>query len=155
MLISIVQWHESAIFMYVPASLVALLVKKSTCNARDPRVIPVLGRSPGEGHANPVQYSCLENSHGQRRLAGYSPWGLKELDTTEWLICIEYHSTGQKRNQSSPHPLCSTHVKPCRTGAREFTQGNQYSLKCMKKVRGKTKAPQRALLTCEKGNFSH
>ena len=52
-------------------------------------------------------------------------------------------------------PLCSTHVKPCRTGAREFTQGNQYSLKCMKKVRGKTKAPQKALLTCEKGNFSH
>jgi len=25
-------------------------------------------------------------SHGQRNLAGYSPWGLKELNTTEWLI---------------------------------------------------------------------
>ena len=32
---------------------------------------------------NPLQYYCLENPHGQRSLAGYSPWGGKELDTTE------------------------------------------------------------------------
>ena len=37
-----------------------------------------VGRSPGGGHGNPLQYYCLENSHGQRKLAGYSPWGLKE-----------------------------------------------------------------------------
>jgi len=36
-----------------------------------------LGRSPGEGTGNPLQYSCLENPHGQRRLAGYSPWDHK------------------------------------------------------------------------------
>ena len=41
------------------------------------------GRSPGEGNRNPLQYSCLEKSHGQRTLAGYSPWGHKESDTTE------------------------------------------------------------------------
>ena len=35
---------------------------------------PWFGRSPGEGHGNPLQYSCLENPHGQRSLAGYSPW---------------------------------------------------------------------------------
>ena len=40
------------------------------------------GRSPGGGHGNPLQYSCLENPHGQRRLVGYSPEGLKESDTT-------------------------------------------------------------------------
>ena len=34
--------------------------------------------------SNPLQYSCLENPHGQRCLAGYSPWGRKESDTTEW-----------------------------------------------------------------------
>ena len=34
---------------------------------------------------NPLQYSCLENPHGQRILLGYSPWGCKELDTTEGL----------------------------------------------------------------------
>ena len=41
--------------------------------------IPGLGRSPGGGHGNPFQYSCVENPHGQRSLAGYSPWGRKEL----------------------------------------------------------------------------
>ena len=39
--------------------------------------------SPGEGNGKSLQYSCLENSmHGQRSLAGYSPWGHKESDTT-------------------------------------------------------------------------
>ena len=40
---------------------------------------------PGGGHGNPLQYSCLENPHGLRSLEGYSPWGCKELDTTEQL----------------------------------------------------------------------
>ena len=44
-----------------------------------------LGRSPGGGHSNPLQYSRLENPHGQRSPAGYSPWGCKESDTTERL----------------------------------------------------------------------
>ena len=55
---------------------VALLVKNLATNAgdaRDASSIPELGRSPGEGHGNPLQYSCQENPHGQRSLAGYSP----------------------------------------------------------------------------------
>ena len=36
--------------------------KESACNAGDPSLIPGLGRSPGEGNGNPLQYSCLENS---------------------------------------------------------------------------------------------
>ena len=39
--------------------------------------IPGLGRSPGEGNDNPLQYSCLKNPTGQQSLAGYSPWGHK------------------------------------------------------------------------------
>ena len=35
--------------------------KASACNAGDPGWIPGLGRSPGEGNGNPLQYSCLEN----------------------------------------------------------------------------------------------
>ena len=35
--------------------------KASACNVGDPGLIPVLGRSPGEGNGNPLQYSCLEN----------------------------------------------------------------------------------------------
>ena len=60
-------------------------VKASACNAGDLGSIPGLGRSPGGGHGNSLQYSCLENPHGQRSLVGYSPWGLKESDTTEQL----------------------------------------------------------------------
>ena len=43
------------------SSLVAQMVKASAYNAGDPGSIPVLGRSPGEGNGNPLQYSCLEN----------------------------------------------------------------------------------------------
>ena len=59
--------------------------KESTCNAGDWGSIPGLGRSPGEGHGDPLQYSGLENPHGQRSLMGYSPWGHKESGITEWL----------------------------------------------------------------------
>ena len=57
--------------------------KKSACNAGDLGSIPELGRSPGEGNGNLLQYSCLENSHGQKSLAGYSPWGHRESDRAE------------------------------------------------------------------------
>ena len=45
-------------------------VKASSWNTGDPGSIPGLGRSPGEGNGNPLQYSCLENPHGQRSLVG-------------------------------------------------------------------------------------
>ena len=57
--------------------------KKSTCNVGDLGSIPGLGRSPGEGNSNPLQLPG--EFHGQRSLAGHSPWGHKELDTTEQL----------------------------------------------------------------------
>ena len=50
----------------------------NTGDTRNEGSIPGSGRSPGEGHGNPLQYSCLENPHGQRSPAGYSPWGCKE-----------------------------------------------------------------------------
>ena len=49
------------------ASQVALVVKNAPANAgdlRDVGSIPVLGRSLGGGHSNPLQHSCLENPHG-------------------------------------------------------------------------------------------
>ena len=61
-----------------------LVKKESACNEGDLGLSPGLGRSPVEGNSYPLQYSCLENSmnciHGL-----YSPWGRKELDTTEGL----------------------------------------------------------------------
>ena len=55
----------------------------SSGDAGDLGLIPGLGRSTGKGNDNPLQYSCLGKSYGQRSLVGYSPWGLKELDMTE------------------------------------------------------------------------
>ena len=62
---------------------------KSACNVGELGSTPGLGRSLEEGHGNPLQYSCLENPHGQRSLAGYSPWGHEESDTTEQLNWTE------------------------------------------------------------------
>ena len=59
--------------------------KEFACNAGDLNSVPALGRSPGGWNDNPLQYSCLENPHGQRSLVGYSSWGHKESDTTEQL----------------------------------------------------------------------
>ena len=56
--------------------------KESAYNVGDLGSSPGLGRSPREEHGNPLQYSCLQTSHGQS-LAGYSPWGHKELGRTE------------------------------------------------------------------------
>ena len=55
--------------------------KEPACQCRIPkrcRFDPWVGKIPWTRHSNPIQYSCLENPHGQRSLAGYSPWGLKE-----------------------------------------------------------------------------
>ena len=57
-------------------------IKNLPADAGDVGSILGLERSPGEGNGNPLQYSCLEKSHGQRRLAGYSSWGRKVLDMT-------------------------------------------------------------------------
>ena len=59
--------------------------KASAYNAGDRGSVHGSGRSAGEGNGNPLQYSCLEKSHGQRSLVGYSPRGCKESDMTEWL----------------------------------------------------------------------
>ena len=77
--------HFKGYFNHSKASLVPQTVKNP------PARWEVWDRSLGwkdpleEGTATPLQYSCLENPHGQRSLAGYSPWGGKESDTTEGL----------------------------------------------------------------------
>ena len=45
--------------------------------------LTIFGLSYGEGNGTLLQYSCLENPHGQRSLVGYSPWGRIESDMTE------------------------------------------------------------------------
>ena len=71
--------------------------KESSCNVGDLGSILGLGRSPEGGRANPLQYSCLENPHGQRCLEGYSPWGRKELVMTGQLSRAQ-HTSKQRRH---------------------------------------------------------
>ena len=58
------------------------MVKNPPANAGDADVGPGSGRSPGEGDGNPLIF-LPGKSPGQRRLAGHSQWGHKELDKTE------------------------------------------------------------------------
>ena len=74
--------------------------KESACNVGDLGSIPGLGRSPGGGHGNPLQYSCLGNPRGQRNLAGYSPWGWKESDMTERLNTAHYYISSTSDHQA-------------------------------------------------------
>ena len=88
--------HHPQIFLDFPGGSDS---KESTCNAGDLGLIPKFRRSLGKGHGNPLQYSCLENPHGQRSLVGYSPWGHEESDTTEQLSTHTYmHIVGKERN---------------------------------------------------------
>ena len=70
---------------YTWASLMAQLVK--SLPAMWETWVQSLGweDSPGGGHGNPLQYSCLENPHGQWSLVGYNSWSCKGSDTTEQL----------------------------------------------------------------------
>ena len=54
--------------------ILTLVVKNPPANAgdiKDAGLIPGSGKSPGGGYGNPLQYSCLDNPHGQRSLMGY------------------------------------------------------------------------------------
>ena len=91
-------------FVSMWPSQVALVVKNPSANAGDMRdmgLIPGSGRSPEEGHGNPLQYSCLENPMDRGELVGYGAQGHKESDTTEatYIYCITIkHFTDRKTN---------------------------------------------------------
>ena len=80
--------------------------KEYACNVGDLGSVPGLWRSLGRGHGNPLQHSCLENSHGQKSLEGCSPWGCKELDMTEWLST---HTHMHTHILWSQHCYCNSH----------------------------------------------
>ena len=82
--------------------------KESACNSGDPGLIPGSGRSPGEGHGNPLQYSCLENSmdrgawqaivHGVTKSWAWLSLVLKTLESS--LDCKEIQPVHPKGDQS-------------------------------------------------------
>ena len=64
-------------------------------NAKDMGSIPGSGRSPGGENGNYVQYSCLENPHGQRSLAGYGV--TKDLDMTKHIHTSQFFALTSSR----------------------------------------------------------
>ena len=80
--------------------------KESTNNAGDLGSIPGLWRSLGGGHGNPLQYSCLENSHGQRSLEGYSPWGHRVRH--DWVTKHSTTYTGKKLHVGQNNSFSTT-----------------------------------------------
>ena len=99
--------------------------KESNCNVGDLGPIPGLGRSSGGGHGNPLQYSWLENPHGQRSLVGCSPLGHKELDTTERLSTAQQHSPPGKMRI---HPEIREDKEALYGWGRSPGEGNGYPL---------------------------
>ena len=62
------------------------VVKNTPANAGDLGSTPGPGSSPEGGNGSPFQYSCLGNPIERGAgVGGYSPWGCKELDPSEWL----------------------------------------------------------------------
>ena len=80
--------------------------KESTCKFRRHRFSPWVRKIPWRRKWQPTPVFLPGKSHGQKRLAGYSPWSHKVLDTTEWLsihshtfiliyyVCINFHLQG-------------------------------------------------------------
>ena len=85
--------------------------KEPACQCRRLKrgLIPGLGRYPGGGHGNPLQYSCLENPHGQRSLADYCSLGPKESDMTE---ATDYTHLGSKNWRQKWRTLLSNAISP-------------------------------------------
>ena len=76
-------------FQYSWAFLAAQMVKIPS--AMQETWVQSLGWKDPLEEGMATHYSCLENSHGQRSLAGYSPWGHKEPDTTERLSTTQHN----------------------------------------------------------------
>ena len=74
----------------------------------DSSLTPESGRSPGKRNGNPLQYSCLEKFHGQRSLAGCSPWGYKEADMMELLSMAQPGYCRMFSNTPGLYPLDAT-----------------------------------------------
>ena len=87
-ILRVIWWQQAASWGFPGRSA----GKESACNVGDPDSTPGLGRPPGGGHSNPLQYSCLENPHGQRSLVGYSPWIAKSWTWLSTSTQAEAHS---------------------------------------------------------------
>ena len=98
--------------------------KESAHNVGNPSLIPGLERSPEGGNGNPFQYSCLENSYGQRSL---HPWGRKDSYMTERLSRAQGKrlQSGQQRGSA-----CMLRSFPDGSASKETTCQSRRHRRC-------------------------
>ena len=75
--------------------------KESACNAGDLGLIPGLGRSPGGGHGNPLQYSCLENAM-DRRAWWAAVHGVTKSQTRLSDFTLTFHFHALEKEMATP-----------------------------------------------------
>ena len=92
--------------------LVAQTEKASACNQGDLGSISGSGRFPSRREWLPTPVFLPAEFHGQRRLVGHSPWGCKELDTTEQIAPLHFHSYYYMHVLYSEAQTCLTVCKP-------------------------------------------
>ena len=110
--------------------------KESTYQCRRPRFDPWVRKIPWRREWQPTPVFLPEESHGQRSLAGYSPWGHKDSDATEWLSMhtrqvlegesTEHGETSKRVLQNSNS--CTSHVDY--TSGQEDAEGRQVGFWC-------------------------
>ena len=111
------KWQPTPVFLGFPCGSSD---KESACNVGDLGSVPGLGRSPGEGNSNLLQYSSTpvllpRKSQGQRSLVVCSPWGREESDMTEQL---HFHFLLSSIGEGNGNPLqCSCLENPRDGGA--------------------------------------
>ena len=84
--------------------------KESACNAGDLGSISELGRFPGEGNGNPLQYSCLENSR-DRGAQWATAHGVTKSQTRLSDLTLSLSTQNIQKESKSGKPRKSTHVK--------------------------------------------
>ena len=95
----------------------------NTGDIRDVGPIPGSGRSPGGGHSNLLQFSCLENPHGQRSLVSYSPGIAKSQTQLTWpsthtssgkcCVAVLHKASEQVKVGQSSLTLCDPRTVVC------------------------------------------
>ena len=102
--------------------------KASARNAGDPGLIPGLGRSPGEGNGNPLQYSCLEIPMDGGAWRATNSWGCKELDTTEWLHFFTLFPDLQERNMFQENYIWHFGARHCKKHFEVLNSSNFHNI---------------------------
>ena len=84
---------------------------------------PWVRKIPWRREWQPTPVVLPGESHGQRNLVGYSPWGHKESDTTEWLTCMRGSGGQSRRGRGTCVPNSRSHRRVCAFTLTSYAPG--------------------------------